>query len=42
MATRQTIMLTAAMLAAGIAVSFIAAISIAYFLGTLLQSAPLE
>jgi len=41
-ATRQTILLTLAMLLAGLAVAVIAAISIAFFLGNLLQDAPLQ
>lgn len=41
-ATRQTILLTLAMLLAGGAVAVIAAISIAFFLGSLLRDAPLE
>ena len=41
-ATREGILLTLGMLAAGLAVAFIAAVAIAYFLGTLLQGAPLE
>lgn len=41
-ATRQTILLTLAMLLAGGAVALIAAISIAFFLGGLLQNAPLQ
>ena len=41
-ATRQTILLTLAMLLAGGAVAVIAAISIVFFLGNLLQNAPLE
>ncbi|MDO8562914.1 MAG: hypothetical protein Q7S25_03610 [Candidatus Limnocylindria bacterium] len=41
-ATRQAVLLTLAMLLAGGAVAVIAAISIAFFLGSLLQNAPLE
>jgi len=41
-ATRQTILLTLAMLLAGGAVAVIAAISVSFFLGTLLQDAPLQ
>lgn len=41
-ATRQTILLTLGAIAAGLAVCYIAALSIAFFLGTLLQGAPLE
>jgi len=41
-ASRQTILLMLAMLLAGFAVAVIAAISIAFFLGSLLQNAPLQ
>ena len=41
-ATRQTILITGGILVAGAAVAVIAGISITFFLGTLLQGAPLE
>lgn len=41
-ATRQTVLLTLAIAAAGLAVALIAGISIVFFLGTLLQDAPLQ
>jgi len=41
-ATRQSLLLTLGMILAGLAVSFVAATAIAFFIGTLLQGAPLE
>ena len=41
-ATQQGVLLTLGMILAGLAVAFIAATAIAFFIGTLLQGAPLD